>query len=175
MDLPQAIRNSGSAAQNMAHVACGKLDVYYEDGYGGPWDVVAGCAIVTEAGGVIRAPEGGPYELKMGKGTCLKSSVTSRILVPPLPVASLSSLAPGRELVHVKHAFSYLTANVPGKIMCGGGEICSAVTDVLLEADSLPSAVAVPSRAASAVSFAAVAAVAGAVGAIVAVLVAKRR
>ena len=65
----QAVRNSGSAAQNMAHVACGKLDVYYEDGYGGPWDVAAGYVLVTEAGGIVGIPEGGPYHLIMGKGT----------------------------------------------------------------------------------------------------------
>lgn len=64
----QAVRNSGSAAQNMAHVACGKLDVYYEDGYGGPWDVAAGIIIVKEAGGVVCLPEGGEYTLVMGKG-----------------------------------------------------------------------------------------------------------
>lgn len=33
----------------MCHVACGKLDCYYEDGYGGPWDVAAGLVIVKEA------------------------------------------------------------------------------------------------------------------------------
>lgn len=32
----------------MCHVACGKLDCYYEDGYGGPWDVAAGLVIVRE-------------------------------------------------------------------------------------------------------------------------------
>jgi fructose-1,6-bisphosphatase/inositol monophosphatase family enzyme len=37
---------SGSAAQNLAHVASGRLDCYYEDGYGGPWDVAAGKIIV---------------------------------------------------------------------------------------------------------------------------------
>lgn len=40
---------AGSAALNMCHVASGKLDCYYEDGYGGPWDVAAGFVIVTEA------------------------------------------------------------------------------------------------------------------------------
>ncbi|CAM9505442.1 unnamed protein product, partial [Sphacelaria rigidula] len=44
----QAVRMSGSAALNMCHVACGKLDCYYEDGYGGPWDVAAGAVIVIE-------------------------------------------------------------------------------------------------------------------------------
>lgn len=32
----------------MCHVACGKLDCYYEDGYGGPWDVAAGLVVVRE-------------------------------------------------------------------------------------------------------------------------------
>ena len=38
----RGLRNSGSAAQNMMHVACGRLDAYFEDGFGGPWDVAAG-------------------------------------------------------------------------------------------------------------------------------------
>lgn len=46
----------------MCHVACGKLDCYYEVGYGGPWDVAAGQVIVQEVrfGGAesVRAREG---------------------------------------------------------------------------------------------------------------------
>ena len=30
---------------NMMHVACGRLDAYFEDGFGGPWDVAAGKAL----------------------------------------------------------------------------------------------------------------------------------
>lgn len=48
----RGLRNSGSAAQNMMHVACGRLDGYFEDGFGGPWDVAAGAVIIEEAGGV---------------------------------------------------------------------------------------------------------------------------
>ena len=32
----------------MMHVACGRLDAYFEDGFGGPWDVAAGLVIVEE-------------------------------------------------------------------------------------------------------------------------------
>lgn len=53
---------------NMAHVASGVLDACYEDGYGGPWDVCAGCVLVTEAGGVVRTPEGDSFVLGLGKG-----------------------------------------------------------------------------------------------------------
>eukprot|EP00903_Cladosiphon_okamuranus_P006100 g6010.t1 len=64
----QAVRMSGSAALNMCHVACGKLDCYYEDGYGGPWDVAAGLVIVREARGVVRGLRNDEFVLKPGKG-----------------------------------------------------------------------------------------------------------
>ena len=67
----RGLRNSGSAAQNMMHVACGRLDCYFEDGFGGPWDVAAGAVIVQEAGGVLRDHLGGPFVLKAGKGQVL--------------------------------------------------------------------------------------------------------
>ena len=67
----RGLRNSGSAAQNMMHVACGRLDAYYEDGFGGPWDVAAGIVLVEEAGGIIRDHLGQPFVLKAGKGQVL--------------------------------------------------------------------------------------------------------
>lgn len=64
----QAFRISGSTAQNIAHVASGRLDLYYDEcGFGGPWDVGA-LVLIEEAGGVIRSIDGGPFELKMGQG-----------------------------------------------------------------------------------------------------------
>ena len=38
----------------MMDVAAGRLDAYFEDGFGGPWDVAAGKVIIEEAGGVVR-------------------------------------------------------------------------------------------------------------------------
>jgi len=67
----RGLRNSGSAAQNMMDVACGRLDAYFEDGFGGPWDVAAGAVIVEEAGGVCRHHLGGPFVLMAGKGHVL--------------------------------------------------------------------------------------------------------
>ncbi len=63
----QGLRNSGSAAVNLAHVACGKLDVYFEDGVGGPWDWCAGQVLVQEAGGMLVGLTGGRAELVLGK------------------------------------------------------------------------------------------------------------
>lgn len=44
------IRRAGSAALDLAWVACGRLDGYYERGVH-PWDTSAGLALVEEAGG----------------------------------------------------------------------------------------------------------------------------
>ncbi|MEO7012852.1 MAG: inositol monophosphatase family protein [Dokdonella sp.] len=44
------IRRTGSAALDLAYVANGRIDGYYEIGLK-PWDMVAGCLLVREAGG----------------------------------------------------------------------------------------------------------------------------
>lgn len=44
------LRRSGSAALDLAWVAAGRLDGYYEIGLK-PWDMAAGCLLVREAGG----------------------------------------------------------------------------------------------------------------------------
>ena len=44
------IRRTGSAALDLAYVAAGRLDGYFETGLK-PWDMVAGCLLVREAGG----------------------------------------------------------------------------------------------------------------------------
>ncbi len=59
--LPQVrdIRRIGSAALDLCSVACGRLDGFYEAGLN-PWDMAAGWLILTEAGGVLTGPQGGP-------------------------------------------------------------------------------------------------------------------
>ncbi len=46
------IRRAGAAALDLAYVACGRLDGYWEIGLH-PWDMAAGLLLVQEAGGVI--------------------------------------------------------------------------------------------------------------------------
>jgi myo-inositol-1(or 4)-monophosphatase len=55
------IRRGGSAALDLAYVACGRLDAYYETGLN-PWDMSAGIVLVREAGGTVtnRAGTGEP-------------------------------------------------------------------------------------------------------------------
>ncbi len=55
----KGIRRAGSAALDLAHVACGIFDGYFELGLK-PWDIAAGALLVQEAGGVITDWDGGP-------------------------------------------------------------------------------------------------------------------
>ncbi len=48
----RGIRRLGSAALDLAYVACGRFDGFYEYGLN-PWDMAAGALLVTEAGGKI--------------------------------------------------------------------------------------------------------------------------
>jgi myo-inositol-1(or 4)-monophosphatase len=46
------VRRGGAAALDLAHVACGRLEVYFEEGIQ-TWDVAAGALLVREAGGRV--------------------------------------------------------------------------------------------------------------------------
>ena len=48
----RGIRRLGSAALDLAYVACGRCDLFYEYSLN-PWDVAAGALIVNEAGGTV--------------------------------------------------------------------------------------------------------------------------
>jgi len=49
------IRRSGSAALDLAHLACGRHDVFFEMSLK-PWDYAAGALLVCEAGGTFEMP-----------------------------------------------------------------------------------------------------------------------
>ncbi|XP_075513775.1 inositol-phosphate phosphatase-like isoform X1 [Primulina tabacum] len=59
----RSLRMSGSCALNLCGIACGRLDLFYELGFGGPWDVAAGAVIVTEAGGLVFDPSGKDFDI----------------------------------------------------------------------------------------------------------------
>ncbi|XP_052180665.1 inositol monophosphatase 3-like isoform X2 [Diospyros lotus] len=52
----RSLRWCGSSALDLCGIACGRLDLFYQFGFGGPWDVAAGAVIVKEAGGVLFDP-----------------------------------------------------------------------------------------------------------------------
>lgn len=55
------IRRSGSAALDLASVAAGRTDVFFECVLS-PWDVAAGAILIEEAGGVVTDMEGKPLD-----------------------------------------------------------------------------------------------------------------
>ena len=59
------IRRSGAATLDLAYVACGRLDGFWEMGLH-LWDIAAGILLVKEAGGMICDPYGGEDYLKTG-------------------------------------------------------------------------------------------------------------
>ena len=58
MHNSRGVRRIGSAAIDLAYVACGRFDAFYEYSLN-PWDVAAGAIIVNEAGGSVKDFEGG--------------------------------------------------------------------------------------------------------------------
>ena len=56
------VRRLGSAALDLAYVAAGRYDAYWENGLN-PWDVAAGILLVREAGGFVSEIKGKRYEL----------------------------------------------------------------------------------------------------------------
>ena len=50
--ITQGVRRAGAASLDLAYVACGRLDGYWERGLK-PWDIVAGVILVKEAGGQV--------------------------------------------------------------------------------------------------------------------------
>ncbi|AFW94091.1 MULTISPECIES: inositol monophosphatase family protein [Nostocales] len=64
--LTQGVRRDGAAALDLAYVACGRVDGYWERGIA-PWDVVAGIILVQEAGGNVTAYDGTPIKIESGR------------------------------------------------------------------------------------------------------------
>lgn len=58
----QGVRRMGAAAVDLAYVACGRFDAFYESCLN-PWDVAAGWLLVEEAGGAVTDYAGKPYVL----------------------------------------------------------------------------------------------------------------
>src|SRR4051812_2140158 len=56
------VRRTGSAAIDLAYVACGRLDLFWEFGLK-PWDMAAGTLLVEEAGGRTSDMRGGPHSV----------------------------------------------------------------------------------------------------------------
>jgi myo-inositol-1(or 4)-monophosphatase len=61
----QGVRRTGSAALDLAYVAAGRFDAFFEFGLK-PWDVAAGALLVQEAGGSMTRIDGEPFDVLHG-------------------------------------------------------------------------------------------------------------
>ena len=59
------VRRAGAAALDLAYVACGRLDAFWELGLS-PWDMAAGALLIAEAGGLVGDLRGEQTYLESG-------------------------------------------------------------------------------------------------------------
>src|SRR5579875_46269 len=92
-DLSHGVRRDGSAALDLCFVAAGRLDGFRETKLS-PWDVAAGIAIVSEAGGRISDLSGQPFDIRKGHILATNGLIHDEV------VAVLESLK-GRRLAEI--------------------------------------------------------------------------
>ena len=61
--LSHGVRRAGAAAIDLAYVACGRLDLFWEFSLN-PWDMAAGVLLIREAGGSVTDMHGKPFNLR---------------------------------------------------------------------------------------------------------------
>ncbi len=64
--ITQGVRRGGAASVDLAYVACGRLDGYWERGLS-PWDLAAGVAILEAAGGIVTAYDQSEFDIRSGR------------------------------------------------------------------------------------------------------------
>ena len=73
------IRRAGAAALDLAYVACGRLDGFWEIGLK-PWDMAAGVLLIEEAGGLVSDFRGGDSFLARGAIVAANPDIHKEIL-----------------------------------------------------------------------------------------------
>jgi len=79
MQRAAGIRRMGAAALDLAYVAAGRFDAFWETGLA-PWDVAAGLILVREAGGRISRTDGGEDVLNSGSVLASNDALHGRVL-----------------------------------------------------------------------------------------------
>lgn len=92
--LTRGVRRGGAASMDLAYVACGRLDGYWERGLS-PWDIAAGAILVEEAGGQVTAYDQSPFEIKSGRILATNGKVHSELSEVLKKVKPLERFAPG--------------------------------------------------------------------------------
>ncbi|MBC3764752.1 inositol-1-monophosphatase [Neptunicella marina] len=73
------VRRSGSAALDMAYVAAGRYDGYWEKGINA-WDIAAGELLVKESGGLVSDYQGGTNPMKSRSVVCGNPKVVQMLV-----------------------------------------------------------------------------------------------
>jgi myo-inositol-1(or 4)-monophosphatase len=73
------VRRAGAAALDLAAVAAGRLDGFWEIGLS-PWDMAAGVLMITEAGGMVADLEGNERYLERGQIVAGSPKIFSQLL-----------------------------------------------------------------------------------------------
>jgi len=96
----QGVRRTGSAALDLAYVACGRFDGYWERGLS-PWDIAAGIILVQEAGGQVSAYDGSAIQLDSGRivatNNCIHQTLCN-VLVKTTPLKPGSNPATSEDI-----------------------------------------------------------------------------
>ena len=79
MESTRGIRRLGSAAVDLAYVACGRFESFFEYSLN-PWDVAGGIVLVKEAGGLVTDFEGGQNQLFGGTILAANAGVHNEML-----------------------------------------------------------------------------------------------
>jgi myo-inositol-1(or 4)-monophosphatase len=85
------VRRAGSAALDLACVACGRYDGFWEFNLN-PWDTAAGVVLVREAGGIVSDFSGGDFDL-VSREVC-----ASNHLIHPALLHEFDEVFAGRDL-----------------------------------------------------------------------------
>jgi len=72
------VRRPGAASLDLAYVAAGRLDGFWEFGLS-PWDIAAGSLLIIEAGGLIGDPHGAADYLSTGHVVCAAPKVFAQL------------------------------------------------------------------------------------------------
>ncbi|MBL4884163.1 MAG: inositol monophosphatase [Planctomycetaceae bacterium] len=77
----QTVQRHGSAAMNLANLACGRADVFWSSTLK-PWDMAAGVLIVQEAGGLVTTLDGSEYDIYHGEILATCSPNVQKEIIP---------------------------------------------------------------------------------------------
>jgi myo-inositol-1(or 4)-monophosphatase len=79
MAVSAGVRRCGAAALDLAWLAAGRFDGFWERGLK-PWDMAAGILIVREAGGVVTDADGGAQMFEKGEIVCANEPLHPQLL-----------------------------------------------------------------------------------------------